>query len=303
MENKAVKSLLFVCVFTIGVSFLAFSEEITLENSGNKVLDMVNKYFVPDKNAKLLESPVEESGLYKVTLSIGGNKEPFYITKDGALFIFSNGIVDVDKFEESAKQQEEMEQKMPQQEEMRKTEKPVVELFVMSLCPYGSRAESKIMPVIKKFGDKVDFQLKFIVEVKGTTLNEVMSMHGSNEVREDARQAAIIKYYPDKFGAYIKKIDENSCLLSCGAIKLEDYWKKVAKGLRMDVKKIESFAYGPQAMTLLKQSEADGKKYNATASPTMFINGVINKAIYKDEKTLEEAICSAFVIPPENCRK
>jgi hypothetical protein len=262
---------------------------ISLEEATDKVVSMVNKYFVPENNATLLRKSVEESGLYKVNLSVNNNTQDFYLTKDGALLVLPGGFIDIAKFEEATKKQQET-----QKEEIPKTQRPTVELFVMSLCPYGIKAEKEILPVIKLFGDKIDFKVKYIVKVKGSTINEVVSMHGNNEAMEDARQAAIMKYYPDKLQPYIEKIDKNSCVISCGAVKLEDYWKMAAKELRIDVKKIESFTYGQEGISLLKQNETDSEKYEINASPTLVINGIKSRAIYQGAKAVEQAIYSAF---------
>jgi hypothetical protein len=71
----------------------------------------------------------------------------------------------------------------------------------------------------------------------------------------------------------------------------------------MDVKKIEKFAYGPEGMAQLKEDSAASSKYNATASPTLIKNGTRSDAIYKDAKTIKEAICSAFIDKPSLCQK
>jgi len=295
--------IVFLCFLSVGMAMATDKppkelKTISLEEATNKVVSIVNKYFVPKKDATLLGNSVEESGLYKVNLNINNNSQYFYLTKDGALLIFPNSFIDIAQFEETAKKQKEI-----QKEEIPKTHRPTVELFVMSLCPYGIKAEKEILPVIKSFDDRVDFKIKFIVNVKGSTINEVVSMHGNSESREDARQAAIMKYYPDKLQPYIKEIDANSCVISCGAVKLEDYWKKTAKESGMDVQKIESFAYDQEGINLLKENEIDSVKYGATASPTLVINGVKSRAIYRDEEAIKQAICSAFTNPPKICRE
>jgi len=267
---------------------------ISLEEATNKVVSIVNKYFAPNKDAIISGEPTEENGLYKVSLSVNNSPLPFYLTKDAALLILPNGFIDIAKFEKDA-----IKQREASKEEIPKRKKPTVELFVMSLCPYGIKAEKEILPVIKSFGDKVDFKIKFIVNVKGSTINEVVSLHGNDEAKENVRQAAIMKYYPDQCQSYIEKIDANSCVISCGAVKLEDYWKKTAKELGMDVQKIESFAYGQEGINLLKENETDAGKYGVTASPTLIINGIKSQAIYQGPKAVEQEIYSAFTNPPK----
>lgn len=308
MINKVAKIILFVCA-GLAVLVLIFSKtgilnagmfnkSIGLKEAGIKVLNMVNKYYLPDKSAVLIGKPVEENGLYKVTLSIRNNSEPFYLTKDGASLIFPNGIVNIAKFEaEAAKQQQIKEKGVP------KTQRPAVELFVMSLCPYGVKAEKEILPIVNEFGDKIDFKIKFIVNVRGQSIDQVNSLHGIDEVKENLRQAAIMRQYPDKFLAYIDKINEKSCVISCGEIKLEDYWKEGAKELGIDTGKIEPFVYGQEGMNLLKQDEIDAAKYNINASPTLVINGTVSNAISQSAQAIRRVICSAFTNQPAVCQK
>jgi len=309
MEDRSAKKNLFLIIIICVVITLGFLASIILKkysthktisrlNAGYNVLSTVNTYFIPGKNAVLAGNPVEERGLYKVDLTLDNVTQSFYLTKDGEILIFPDGMVSIKKLKNIARQKPKA-----QKEEMPKSEKPVVELFVMSLCPYGSRAEIAVPPAIKSLGDKVDFKIKFIVNAEGEKLSDIASLHGIDEVREDARQAAIMKYYPDKFTAYVSQISEKSCVISCGAVKLEDYWKEAAGKLNMDIKKIEKFAYGPQGIALLKENGADSQKYNASASPTLVINGVQSEAIYKGAKATKEAVCSAFISAPDACSK
>lgn len=270
------------------------SEIINPEDAIKKVTNIINKYFVKNKNATASGKAVEENGLYKVRININDSLHNFYLTKNGAMLIFPDGFIDIAGFEEAAKKQQ-----ASQIEEIPRAEKPVVELFVMSLCPYGVKAEQEIFPVISSYGHRVDFKIKFLTNIRGDTIDKVSSLHGNAEVREDARQAAIMKYYPKKLPLYIDKINEKSCVISCGAVKLEDYWKKAAKGLGMNIEKIESFAYGQEGINSLRQDEADAKKYKANASPTLVINGKKSNAIYRGKKALKETIDAAFINTPD----
>ncbi len=297
MLSKVIKIILLVFLLAGALKLFSLNKLIGAKEAGSKVLNLVNKYYIPDKSAKLSGDPVEESGLYKVTLSIRGNPESFYLTQDGESLIFPNGIVGIAKFQtEVDKQQQIKETEIP------KTQKPIVELFVMSLCPYGVKAEKEILPIIKDFGGKIDFKIKFIVNVRGDSIDQVSSLHGIDEVKENLRQAAIMRDYPDKFSSYIDKISEKSCVISCGEIKLEDYWQKAAKDLGIDTNKIGSFVGGKESIDLLKHNEIDAKKYNVSASPTLVINGVKSSAISAGAEAIQQAICLAFTDLPDQCK-
>jgi len=273
----------------------AYKTIITPELAERKVLELAGKYFMPGRKVTISGRTAEESGLYRVVLGIDKNMLPFYLTKDGKSIIFPNGLIEVAKIEEQAKKKQ-VKDKIP------KTDRPSVELFVMSLCPYGVKAEKEILPVISSFTGKLDFKIKYIVTVSGDTLKDVVSLRGADEVKENVRQAAIMQFYPDKFSAYLEKVNEKSCLMSCGAVKIEDYWQEAAGSLKIDTKKIESFAYGQEGIELLKQNEADVKKYSVEASPTLIINGVKSNSIFDGEKAMRKATCSAFTVAPNECQ-
>ena len=94
----------------------------------------------------------------------------------------------------------------------------------MSYCPYGVQAEEKIIPIVKGFGDKIDFQASVYCARESETPSDagyntrLSSLHGYPEVAENIRQLLIAQEYPDKYLDYIlcrgKKLDkswENLC--------------------------------------------------------------------------------------------
>ncbi len=264
-----------------------------------RVLKLLNKYFLTGKTAVVDEEPQEISGLYKIRVTVDKDSQYMYVSKDASLLFFSNSVVDINEYEKNngvvSKPVEE------KKEVIAKTDKPVVELFIMSMCPYGIRAQKNIVPMLDSFKDIIDFKVKYIVGVQGETIDQVSSMHGAPEVKEDARQIAIMKFYPDKLQPYLQKFEENSCLLSCGAIKVDDYWKKAAQELKIDVKKIDNFTNSPEMISIFKQYEADVKKYSAAASPTLIINGMKTESIYKGAEQVKQTVCSAFNVAPGEC--
>lgn len=297
MEKKTVIMSLFL-VLVVGVAAIFSRQKIVSPIEAGKIVqDILNNNFIQNKDAKVEGKVAEEKGLYKVNISIGKVINTFYLTKDGSGIIFPDGIVSV------AKLQELEITKTTKKAEIPKTGKPRVELYVMSLCPFGTKAEKRVLSLIDDFGDKIDFKIRYIVTAKGETLKDIISLHGQDEVKENVRQAAVLRYYPDRFSLYLDKIDKKSCLMSCGEVKLDDYWKQAAGELRMDVKRIESFAYGPQGLALLKQDAADAKERGISASPTLVINGVVSDSIYTEDKAIKNAVCSAFSDLPAACRK
>jgi len=73
-------------------------------------------------------------------------------------------------------------------------------LFVMSMCPYGERAEWRIIKFIKENKLPVKVKLYFIAGIEN---GHISSMHGADEVEEDIHQLLIGKYWPDKLYDYL----------------------------------------------------------------------------------------------------
>ena len=145
--------------------------------------------------------------------------------------------------------------------------KPTLELFVMSYCPFGVQAEEKIIPIVKAFGDKIDFKLRFIAQEKETlSLQEITpftSLHGYPEVAENIRQLLIAQEYPDKYLDYIL----------CRGKKLDKSWEDCAEKYGIDVAKIQALFDSPEAEQLFRENIKRAAELGIRASPTIFVDG------------------------------
>ncbi|MBU4246166.1 MAG: GILT family protein, partial [Nanoarchaeota archaeon] len=139
-----------------------------------------------------IENLTEENGLYKFSVMIDGKLAALsYATKDGAL-LFPQ-VLDVAKVAEQAKQiKESGATEAPPVQAAIKSDKPIVQLFVMSQCPYGVQAENAIKPVLDTLKDKISFELRFIANQKAD--GTFSSLHGQAEVDENVRQLCAAKY-------------------------------------------------------------------------------------------------------------
>ena len=147
-----------------------------------------------------------------------------------------------------------------------KTTKPgIMEIFVMSQCPYGVMAENTVIQAKKegKYPKANDVRIRYIVdynEAKGFN-----SLHGSGEWEEDVRQLLIAKYYPTKLWKYLE-------------IRNKDYrssrWDKAMEDAGINAKKIMK-KFDTEGLELLKQEAAYGKEYGVNASPTFLWEGKV----------------------------
>ena len=157
------------------------------------------------------------------------------------------------------------------EQRMRGPMKPEVELFVMSYCPYGVQAEQELLPFFEKYGNTIDFKLRFIVgkeevsEEKTSEQAEFTSLHGEPELIENKRQMVIAELYPDKLFDY----------LLCRADHLEEAWVNCAKDVGLDASKVTQAVEAEKVTLGLVEEIQRTKELNIKGSPTLVIDGRI----------------------------
>ncbi len=144
--------------------------------------------------------------------------------------------------------------------------KPTLELFVMSYCSFGIRAEESIIPIVKKFGNKIDFKLRFIAQEKDELSSQdttpFVSLHGYPEIAENIRQLLIAQEYPEQYLDYIL----------CRGKKLNKSWENCAQKLGIDVEKIDRLFDTPEAEQLFRENIKRSAELGIKASPTIFVD-------------------------------
>lgn len=256
------------------------------EKIAQKTIDYINTQLGEGMQAELQEVS-EAHGVYEVKFTIQDQETMAYTTKDGSL-IFPSAI-------DTTATSTQPEREESAQAEIPKTEKPEVELFVMSFCPYGNRAENTIKPVYELLGDKVDWKIHYIVSEQG---GNIQSLHGQIEVDQDARELCVLKNQGlaswFDFATYVNQ--------NCGS--KGECWEDGAKEVGLDLTTITSCADN-QGTEMLTEEAAISKEKGASGSPTLLINGVKSRAVYQygNSEAYKKEICSGFEAPPEECNE
>lgn len=177
-----------------------------------------------------------------------------------------------------------------------KSDKPKIELFVMSYCPYGLQMQKAYLPAWDLLKNKADISLKFVS----------YAMHGLKEVEENTRQYCIQAEQPTKFQAYLKCFsgngDTTSCLSSAGVSKSRMDSCVTATNKKFGVMD----KYNNQATWLSGQfpiypvHQDLNDKYQVQGSPTLIINGV-EASVGRTPEAVKQAICAAFNKAPAEC--
>lgn len=231
----------------------------------------------------IIDSISESNGLYKINTTIQGKPYSFYVTKDGKLF-----IPQVIPFEQQPSGQQNNQTTTFNAPD---SNKPTVQLFVMSFCPYGIQAEKALFSVVKLMGEKAKFEPHFIVSVSG---DKVSSLHGDAEAKEDMRQAVIYKYYPDKFWSYAEYVANN-----CNLNTIESCWKDAIKSVGIDSADIEKKVTS-EGLELMKAEAELSNSKGISGSPTMLINGATYTGA-RSSDAFKQGICTGFSSAPTEC--
>jgi len=154
------------------------------------------------------------------------------------------------------------------EQRMRGPMKPQVELFVMSFCPFGVQAEEELLPFIEKYGDAVNFNLRFIanlIEEPDSEEPKFTSLHGEVEVIENLRQIAVSQLYPDQFFDF----------LLCRAKHLKSAWTQCAEKLELDIDKINKEMESERTKRLFEVDIQRSEALGIRSSPTLVVDGKV----------------------------
>ncbi len=227
-----------------------------------------------------------KNGLYALTFSIVQNGTSVqtgqvYETTDGQQLILPQAMFDLSKPAPTAAP-------TPAPVQMQKSDKPVMQMFVMSFCPYGKQAEAGIGPAVGLLNSTISFQPHFIVSA------DLSSLHGPDEAKEDRRQLCIWKYDQPKWWTYVNYVNAN-----CSISDISTCWVKAAAAAGLNQTKIQS-CYDTEGDKLLTAEATTSAAMGVSGSPTVFINGVTYNG-GRSAANYEAALCSAFNTAPGAC--
>lgn len=287
--------LAFGLVYEVVAPFVknnSIKNPMDLEQAKTKAENFINENMLQPGAKITIKNAEEKDGVYRIAVSTEqGQNIDTYITKDGKIF-FPQAI-DIEKVENDKKNAARAAPTPAPQ----KSDKPEVELFVMSHCPYGTQIEKGILPVVSALGSKINFDLKFTD----------YAMHGEKELNEELSQYCIKTNELAKFNNYLKCFIESASGDSAGCIAKTNINKtKLASCVAATDKKFKVTANAADKSTWKGSYPAfdiykeDNAKYGVGGSPTLVINGAtINSN--RDSAGLLKTICSAFNTPPKEC--
>lgn len=242
----------------------------------------INENLLPSGTTATVKNVTDEGDVYNVNLDVAGKDYTSYMSKDGSKF-FQSGINMVTFAAENQAQQAAApagdNQASAPAANAPKSDKPKVELFVMTHCPYGLQAEKGILPAFAALGNKIDAKIRFVHYF----------MHGDKEEQETYNQVCIREEQAAKYDNYLTCFTGSGDTAAC----------QTQAGI--DAKKLNS-CVASKAKGYYKTDSDLSNGYGVGGSPTLVINGVQSEA-GRDSASYLAGICAAFNNAPAECSK
>jgi len=250
-------------IISISGSSISTSEEVVKSNA----LDFLNSKV---EGEVVLDSISNEGSYYELMITYDGNQIPVQVTLDGNYLM--TGLVPIGDGATAPSQPN----APSQPQDIPKSDKPVVELFVMTHCPYGTQAEKGYLPTILALDDKIDASVKFVHYF----------LHDP-EYTETPVQICIREEQGEKFNTYLKEFlvagDSSAALEKAG----------------VDETMLNDCVENRYDDYYAEDSELS-EGYGVRGSPTLVVNGVIAQSGRSSDAYLK-TICSAFNNAPSEC--
>ncbi len=174
-----------------------------------------------------------------------------------------------------------------------KSERPKVELFIWSYCPYGIQMQGPFTEVAALFRDYADFSLV-----------PFHDGHGAYENQQNKIELCMQEVAPDKVWSYSKKVVDE-VYPACADVKTEECDKnasvKAMTALGIDSDKVLE-CVTTKGDELFSNARALSSQYGISGSPTVVINGV-KAEVGRSAEAVKNAVCDAMVNPPEICNE
>ncbi len=179
-----------------------------------------------------------------------------------------------------------------------KSDRPKVELFVMSYCPYGLQMQKGLIPAQEALKNKADIDVKFVH----------YAMHGLKEVEENSRQHCLESEQPKVYPEYVKCFttggNSEPCLASAkvNTSKLKTCIDRTDKQFGVMAQYNDQSKWLSGQFPIYPVDKALSEKYGVQGSPTLVINGTVVDSARSPE-AIKQSICAAFNNPPAECQK
>lgn len=273
------KKINYWMVLSIALAIIILINIFVSYNSGisSKTAEKEFIEFAKLQGVNVEVTKIEKKGnLYEITFELLGQEGKYYMTTDGKYIGQMFELNEIKKTLTTGDSVSNSERNSPT--EVPKSDKPKLELFVMTHCPFGTQAEKGFIPFIEAFGKNVDSKIRFVHYF----------MHGQKEEDETYRQLCIREEQNDKYINYLKEFLKEGDSKQAGIVA------------GIDESKVSECIKKGNAKKYYEEDSKLSKQYGVQGSPTLVVNGVEASSGRSPAAYLQTA-CSAFNTAPTEC--
>ena len=290
--TSIVLALILIVVVAFGNSIFSGNSAAGGAVSKEEITKKISSFFEKQgMNAKIIS--IEREGmLYTVKLEAGGQTGDVYTSLDGKMLVLSTIPLDVVASPDT-----------PQQSapNISKSDKPKVDLFVMSHCPYGIEAQKMMLPVISLLGKSAEIKVRFVP----------YAMHGKIEIDDNNIEYCIQKDQPEKFNdfltCFVNSANSSACIKNAkvNETNLNSCMAAIDKQFNITTLYNNRSTWLSGRYPLYPVEEKLAEQYGVQGSENIVINGVsISPSVYRwSTEKMKQIICSSFNNPPAECKQ
>lgn len=282
-------------------SFLKLNFFNSPEVIAKKLVDYLNSSALQQGQTATLNSFSEESGVIrvniKITSSAGSKDYNSYVTKDGKLFFPDVLVLDASK---SQKPSEQTTKQPPAN--LAKVDKPMLEAYVVSDCPFGLQMQRAMASAIKSVPTLAQYiKVRYIGAIENGIIT---AMHGDGEAKENLRQICIRDEQQSKYWSYVSCYMQKSAGTLPNGMPFGDSPSCQASA-GIDKAKLNACVLdSKRGLAYAKEDFALDSKYSIQGSPTLILNGSqVSEFDFggRSADTIRNLICSSSSKVPEFC--
>lgn len=271
----------------LNLGFGASNDEIA-----KKSIDYLNTTVLAGQEQATLVSVSEESGLVKIKLKIGTSEYDSYATKDGRLLFPQAFTMEQDSNQQASQNTQPAPKNIEEAKaSLKKSDKPLVEAYVVSRCPFGLQMQRIMADVVKNIPELAqNLKVRYMGSVSGNTIT---AMHGEAEAKENLRQICIREEQPAKYWDYV------SCQMKSGDTA------GCEKSTGINVSQMNSCISDTNKGVAYAKADFDlNAKYNVQGSPTLVLGeSQVSEFDFggRTSEALKTIACAAFNSEPGFC--
>jgi protein-disulfide isomerase len=258
--------------------------------SKSEAENLVSAYAVYYGASVSVVDSIAKDNFYIVNVSYQGQEIPFYVSKDGKYVgqMADVSSLDLDSSGDSPNSDS---SSGSDSVSVPKSDKPKVELFVWSYCPYGVAAQGPLAEVANLLSSDADFEI--VPYYDG---------HGAYETQQNKIQLCVQKNSPNLYWDYAAEFVK-TIYPKCGATRDIDCDKteslKLMNSLGIN-SKIVMDCVASEGDNLFNAAAAKAQSNGVSGSPTLTVNGVVVQTA-RNAEAYKTAICNAFNTAPGVC--